>query len=311
MSKLYNAWMSAKQIRNTKLIKEFELNLATEIVQKHYIAAWYPFREDFAVQWHNASYFIVSYGGGQFNKFCIVGLNKEKNALKCRSSKNCNNPRHQGHVKLVEKLMKNNNLIINNKQITNNDNNNLTSSSIPSSLPTSLSLIIFPKPLSTTQVSLFPSTSAQAAFIQQLHDPFSIPMEFKPNSHPPHCKCKLTDGRLGSYKSMAEVLPGKANDYCKVWLLYNELHGRKQYYWRCMQNNPECDIYYNGAQDGLFVYSSTTIVSHIVLLDFIYQLITGKGASFAGFVTHKKMINCYCFGKTQPNYMQQNTFIKV
>jgi hypothetical protein len=60
------------------------------------------------------------------------------------------------------------------------------------------------------------------------------------------------------------------------------------------------------------VYSSGTVVSHAVPMDFVLQLVTGKGASFAEFVAHKELLNELCFGyKASPAFLQKKGFIGV
>ena len=308
LSRTFDAWMKPKDIQNPGLIQHYEATVLTEIAQKTHIAAWYPFKEDFAVQWLNLPYFAVSYGGGQLNKFCIVGFNKDKSKLVCKDATKKENPRHQAHVILVDRLLQSKGLVAFQGNIITEAEKALIISSVPS-LPETTG---FSKPISKTRLSLIPSTSVQEALKQQLQNPQSVPMEFKPKNHPEKCKCVLENGDQGQYKTSPEILPGKASGHCVVWLLYEQLNNRTQYYWRCMQNNPACDVFYNGAEDGFLTYSSTTIVSHAVPLDFILQLVTGKGASFAGFIAHKELMNIFCFGeKKECAYMGRSSFIKV
>jgi len=207
----------------------------------------------------------------------------------------------------VEKLMREKNLVIYNKSIV--------SASEVEDLPPPVIIpqSTFPKPLSSKPISLFPSSDIQAALVKQLHSPDSIPFHFKPTEHPETCKCVLENGIKGVYKESPEVIPGKSNGHVTVWLLYGEpLSGRTMYYWRCKQNNPLCDIFYDGRDDGFLVYSTTNIVSHTIPMDFVLQLVTGKGASFSGFISHKELMNILCYGQDKKGaYLQKNNFIKV
>jgi hypothetical protein len=63
--------------------------------------------------------------------------------------------------------------------------------------------------------------------------------------------------------------------------------------WRCINNNPDCDIHYDGGNDGVFNYSGKTLVSYALLLSFTFNLITGKGDTFDGFVEHSSLMNKY------------------
>lgn len=304
MPRTCNAWIPANKVPE-RLILAFESHLNSAISEKQHIAAWYPFREDFVVQWKNFPYFVVSYGAGQFNKFCIVGLSKDGKQLKCKNSKNCNVPRHQAHVKLVERLMKEKELIIHQKSI-------IKASELTPIEPSIPTISTFPKPLSSSKISFFLSSEIKATLAHQLEFPKSIPMEFKPSSPPSHCKCILADKSNGTYKSEPEIIPGKANGSCSVWLLYGPpLTERTMYYWRCKHNNPICDIFYDGQEHGFLVYSTTTIVSYSIPMDFALQLITGKGASFSGFAAHKNLMNTMCFGYPAESHMKKSLFIKV
>lgn len=138
-------------------------------------------------------------------------------------------------------------------------------------------------------------------------------MQFKPSKHLEHCHCVLTtEGAKGTYKSEPERMPAKKA--CTVWLLNGApLTDRKVYYWRCNQNNTACDIYYDGTEEGFLAYSSQTVVSLAVPMDFVLQLITGRGTTFSGFVQHKELLNELCFGRKEEEclYMAKKGLIKV
>lgn len=305
-SKLYNAWLSPKSIRRPTLIEQFERKQVSEITAKQHAVSWYPFDEQFAVKWKEQPFFVVSYGGRQTNKFCIVRLDKTGTKLKCKTAKHPHNPRHKIHLNMITSLMKSHELVIHNQTIMT-----VQEAAATPIISTMQSIPTFPKPLSTSKVTIFPSKDLQDQLVKHVHDLAAIPMEFKPLSYPDHCQCTLPEGGYGSYKSVPETMPG--NKSCKVWLLHGPpLLGRKVFYWRCMQNNPACDIFYDGAKDGFLVYSSATVVSHLVPIDFIFQLTTGKGASFAGAVAQKELMNELIFGvQEKPLYLQKNNFIVV
>ncbi len=52
-------------------------------------------------------------------------------------------------------------------------------------------------------------------------------------------------------------------------------------------------MYYDGSEDGILNYSNTTLLSHVVLLDCLFSLLTSKEETFDGFVTRKHLINTY------------------
>ena len=165
LSKLHAVWMGPKEVHPQELVKEFEDHRATETSLKQTVAYWYPFGENFTVWWKDTPYFIVSYGGGQFNKFCIVGLDKEKKVLKCKNTSNCHTPRHQSHAKMVKKLMVQSGLVVYNKTIV------LQSmvAGLPSFVPDcSSSNNSIPKPLSNSKISLFLPESIRECLVKQV-----------------------------------------------------------------------------------------------------------------------------------------------
>jgi len=80
MSKLCAVWKSPVNIMDPELVRLFEQKRVNQIKDKTHLAAWYPFKEEMVVRWKNTPFFIVSYGGGQFNKFCIVANGGKGNA---------------------------------------------------------------------------------------------------------------------------------------------------------------------------------------------------------------------------------------
>lgn len=164
LSKLHAIWMAPKEV-DQQLIKEFEDRRATETFQKQTAAYWYPFGENFSVRWKDTPYFVVSYGGGQFNKFCIVGLDKEKKVLKCKDASNCHTPRHQSHAKMVKELMMQSGLVVHNKTIVLQS----TVEGLPSFVPDcSSSNNSIPKPLSNSKISLFLPDSIRQCLVKQV-----------------------------------------------------------------------------------------------------------------------------------------------
>jgi hypothetical protein len=77
----------------------------------------YPFEDHFVAQWNKLPFFIVPYGGGQYGKFCCIGLNKQGNTLKCKHAHHPNQPQHQVHITLAMKKMKRLGLVISNKSL--------------------------------------------------------------------------------------------------------------------------------------------------------------------------------------------------
>ncbi len=310
LSTLHSAWLAPKKIRNRKLLDDYERRYSAETPLKQQAVSWFPFDEKFVVQWKDHPFFVVSYGAGQLNKFCIIGLDKTGLVLVCKGTKNRGGSRHLVHINMVKSLMTSKQLVIHNREIMSADQ----AAKIPKRTPSSTDSI-FPSPLSTKPTSIFPSSTIQDCLIQHISSisaSTSIPMDLVPRQHPVHCKCILPEGLPGQYKTVPEPMSGNAGQ-CKVWLLYGKpLKGRTVFYWRCLQNNPLCDVYYDGGTEGLFVHSNATVVSHLVPLDFLLQLVSGKGASFAGFVSHKELMNKLLLGVNEtPSFVGKKLFIEV
>ena len=166
-------------------MQEFEEKRVKQIRDKTHLAAWYPFKEELVIQWKDHPFFIVSYGGGQFNKFCIVGMDKKQSALKCKNTHQPNQPVHLVHVQMVEKELLKLGLKLHNKTISP-----ATDLFLPSAFQDTTKSLT--KPISQHPIQL--KTAAELHLIRQkLHqDSASIPTSFTPKSHPEFCKCETT-----------------------------------------------------------------------------------------------------------------------
>ena len=111
-----NRWLTPGEVE-LDMVKKFESKREKQVAAKEHVAAWYPFGEQFVVQWKSHPFFIVPYGGQQINNFCVVALDKTGKHLKCKDTKHPNHPQHQVHVQLVQKEMTKLNLTIRNKTI--------------------------------------------------------------------------------------------------------------------------------------------------------------------------------------------------
>jgi hypothetical protein len=259
------SWVSAKDIRNKNLILAFEEQRDQLMKEKRHLASWYPYTEQFVVQWKNLPFFIVPYGSGQLNNFCVVGLDKNGKFLKCKHVHNPNQPQHQVHVKLVQKEMAKLELHIGNKKFCSKEEMMTTENSEPStneSIPKQ-------RPISKKQINLNCSIAEGQMREGHFSSSHTIPTEFKPKSHPEFCQCQ-SDSKL--YKSAPEPL----NIAPILWLpLGRPVQDRKIFVWKCQRNNPKCDIFYDGHEDSIFNYSNKTLVSHVVLFKMLFSLLTG------------------------------------
>ena len=257
------SWVSAKEIPKKKLIEEFELTRDQLVKEQKHLAAWYTFDEHFVVRWENKPYFVVPYESGQLNNFCIVGLDTTKTKLKCTGVHNPGQATHQVHVKLVQAEMRKLGL-----QIA--DLVSLTTTS-------SAEKVEKVRPISQQQISLQTSTEVMVARNKLVHGTQALPTCFKPTSHPEVCQCETVTEtgekvQVTHYKSEAEVM----NIQPTLWLSFGApVTDKSIFVWKCKNNNPSCNIYYDGREDAIFNYSNTTLVSHVVLFEFLFGLVTG------------------------------------
>ena len=227
-SNVCNCWVNPADILDPSLVEQFELKRLQQVKEKQHVAAWYPFGEHFVVQWKQHPFFIVPYGGGQMNKFCVVGLNKSGLELKCKHAHHPNNPQHQVHVQIVKKEMTRLGLTIWNKTFIPIDQ-------MPKN-PTLPSPISIPsrKPYSTTKINLKGNNALNNIRLQLHQSSSSIPQEFKPNPPPKYCTC-TTPSEQGTevvhctpYKVAPEALPKETT----LWLHHGPpVTGRKAYVW--------------------------------------------------------------------------------
>lgn len=275
MSTWCATWKQPKDITNPDLVKEYEEGRLTQVKFKNHFATWYPRREDLVVQWKNSPFFIVSYGAGQFNKFCIVGLDKTKKRLKCKNTHQSNMAHHQAHVGMVEKEMQKLGMAIRHKTIM--------ATSVPSppaTIPVDTTKPVS-KPISQQVIHLKTSDYFHNVRLTMHQNHDKIPAAFSPTSVPDHCKCETVqenpDGTTQTvYATQYKLASEPTNKPTTLWLPYGpSITNRKAYVWRCQNHNPACNVYYDGHDDAIFNYSNSTMVSHAVLFEFLFGLVTG------------------------------------
>ena len=157
-------------------------------------------------------------------------------------------------------------------------------------IPTPLAPPKAPKltlPVSQGFIHLEPSAEVQLAMQGHYHGSPTLPADFRPTSHPDLCKCNA------KYQESPSPLPVQ----CTLWLNTGlPVTGRKIYAWQCLNNNPECTIYYQGASDGIFNYSNATFISYMVLFDCLFGYVTEKGETFDGYIQQKHFLNKFSLG---------------
>lgn len=303
LSYMCNSWVPVDKIMNKALVEKFERERFTPVPHKEQTPTWLLQADDFIVQWMSHPYFVVPCGGGQTNKFCVVGLDKAGVSLKCKHTKEPHVALHQLHAGIVKREMTRRDLVIFNKKIIPKGE----ATDIPEEKkkePTRA------KPYSTSPVAiqLQPAVIAKLAEIALRKNS----LELQPPRPTGSCKCfNSPKNPQCQYKQY----PTREAQPVSLWLEAGApVTGINLYYWQCLVENPECRVYYDGVEDGIFNYSNKTLVSHPVLIEFLFSLITGKGETFDGYVSRKAMMNKYCYGytgHTKVAFLQKATFIKV
>ena len=297
---LLSSWQSATSVPH-ELIVEYEEQRARQIDLKRHVTSWFPFEEQFVAQWHNHPFFIVSYGAGQTNKFCVVGLDT-KRALTCKHASDPHKSQHVVHRKLVQEHMKKHQLVVHNRSIMTAAAAATMSVSEESREPVAPKLT---KPLSKLEISVQPSAEMQEILDTHHRNSTKLPTKLYPKAHPDQCCC--TDP--GPYRQFTQ----KVTDGL-LYLSSGPPVLVEVFKWSCRNNNSKCDIFYDGGEDEILNYSNKTLVSHTVLLEFLFGLITGHGDTFDGFVMLKDTLNKRILGhtgNTEIAFLQRATFIKV
>jgi hypothetical protein len=281
LDSMWNSWVNPGEIKKVALVKEFEEQKSALVTQKKHIAAWYPLNEQLVVQWKDHSFFIVSHGSGELNNFCVVGINKLGTGIICKHTNHPNIPQHQVHVQLVEKEMEKLKLRIWNKtrigsvfEVQNCPEEQLELQKSKRNW--------IEHPASTTSITLTSIESIHTKRLQHYQGSPTLVQEFKPESPPRFCKCV---SHVGSGTDTAEIcctVYKTAPDLIihpkgtTLWLPQGPpVTGCRIFVWKCQNNNAECTQYYDGYKDGIFNYNNVTLVSHVVLFEFLLGLVSG------------------------------------
>jgi hypothetical protein len=286
MGKFCAKWKFPNEVQDSELVRVFEEKRVQQIKDKRHLAAWYPFKEELVVQWKDYPFFIVSYGGGQFNKFCIVGLDKTRTALKCKNAHLPNQSLHQVHVQMVEKEMNRLGLCIHHKTIS--PANDIFPPAALKDTTRSLS-----KPISQHRLQVESAEEIHKIRCQLHQNSSTLPIMFAPVSHPRFCKCETEMTDSGGSVSVVcqtgyKLIPDAVSKPTTLWLPHGPpITDRRAYVWRCKMENPACNVFYDGYQDGIFNYSNSTMVSHSIMFEFLFGMITGYGKG-EGWVERRK-----------------------
>ena len=94
---MVKAWANPDKDLDSTLVQQFEKQNSQRFFAKQYPSR-FPHGQPFVVRWKNYSYFVVPYGGSNANQFCVIGLDRKKKTLKCRTTSGPNQPHHLNHV---------------------------------------------------------------------------------------------------------------------------------------------------------------------------------------------------------------------
>lgn len=265
-------WKRPFQILDKTLVENFEMS-GSHIASHTSYVPWYTTRENINIQWKDYPYWIVAHGAGQLNKFCIVGLDKTGEQLRCKKTQNPNQTTHRSHATAVAEELTRLGLRIHHKTISPKFDLFL-----PAKLADKTRSVT--KPISKKPIPL--TTSAEMHKLRQTYmSPHLIPSSFRPSSHPRFCQCESqilhSDGTTSIIcKTGYKPDPTPAARHSTLWLPYGKpITNLVMYVWQCTHENPSCNIYYDGAEDGIFVWSTQTMVSHAVAFEFFFSLISG------------------------------------
>lgn len=134
------------------------------------------------------------------------------------------------------------------------------------------------KPVSKTPINILDNTKLTEA-TKKLYAG-GIPEEFKPTCHPEFCKCAtvevINEKEIEHFRTEYEPAPRQLATKSCLWLPFGaSVTNRAIFSWRCRNNNPKCEVFYDGVEDGIFNYSNKTLVATVVLLDFLLSLVCG------------------------------------
>lgn len=271
---IFNSWKSTEDIVSeglSHMVPEYESKLTKLTAEKQHLQAWYEERENFVMQWRSFPCFIVPYGGGEIQKFCAVVLNKKGNSLVCRKAHHPDHPVHKVHVHLVEKKLTELGLRVwpDAKYIG-------PESDLQPASDTGVKKDHIQKPFSTTPINIISGSQIEQARLEHYHKSPLLPEAFIPLKPPEECNCIEVDREGKTCKGKYKAGPEACSKSTVLWLPHGPpVVGRKAYVWRCKKNNPACTRHYDGHSAGIFNYSDSTMVSHVLLYDFLFGLITG------------------------------------
>ena len=319
---IWNSWQSVEDLVCDDLLSEFEQKFAANS-QSLPTADNYTLKQP--VRYLQSRYFVVSYGFGYTNAFCVVGPDKNCTALCCKGVAVTSVPHHTYHVKEVLKLF--------------DPAQPLAETNIMTILPNYGKNINMLASTSTSSTTSTTSTASTEPTETELNDDVDIIVEPKVDQAHSYKSIflildentlnniglfNLQQAIKGHHRPAASDIPAQCK--CKLpssyeeadrqslpySLLYSEKGVVQVYVYErwCKNSNFTCTIHYDGSSDGIFNYNSKKLFTYSLLFDFLFSLVSGRGTTFGGFVTKINMNYTYLTWKGSKT-PQQFVFLKT
>ena len=262
----FNSWEPLDNLNCSNLINEFDST--RERVSKEQLVG------DKIIQYGRSPYFCVPYGFGAPNTYCIVGPDKQQSSLKCKRTSHAYTSVHKSHVQKVMSFVEESQIDI--KTLLKHHGKNLIQIRNDQKYRQQEEDI---KSLSQTKVHI----NLKLDILRRMQSCGTF-IHLKPASllERVNCKCNVYAGdnicNQNVYNQEPDVVFENSFLYSERGITVVQVYGIK-----CVNNNPNCTIHYNGREDGIFNYSGKILVSYTMFFDFMFSLICGNGNTFNGY----------------------------
>jgi hypothetical protein len=309
-SEKYNSWECIDDLFCDQLIEEFERTRGgDQSAAATLTVAGQLSRTDKVIQYLDTPYFLVPYGQGQFNKYCIVGPDANGTQMRCKHCRHPKTSHHLGHAaKVVVALNEANGEFAHfavHKFLPNFGKNlhflladNINAATDEAEYLESITA------LSWKSISLdLDKTVTECLGDTMYHHKLKTKERFEPPKEdiPAYGKC-LNDQMV----ACSYTAPECAFTHSK---LYTEMgvFAAKVFVVRCTNNNAACTIHYDGQLDGVFnftgmcciifirvrkrtliaifvnIITGNILVSYTLMMDFLFTMLSGNGITFSGY----------------------------
>lgn len=284
----WDSWVLINDLHCDQLIEDFEGkkensedNLMATMEASGFIAPTI----DKVVRYLSTSYFLVPYGMGRINQFCVVGPSSNKIKMKC-TSKHANVAHHLNHGKLVvQAILAGYFGPLPLGDLLPNLNKNKHTLSAQTTTPDYPCLSFNPVGFDFSQDLQIKLRDINWVVGDQRR-------QLKPEGErPTYCKCPPKEsGEKCLYLPEVVCLSKKAKLYTLSGIIMVET-----YFWKCEKGKKKCNIHYDGGKDGIFNFTGTILVSYSIFMDFVTTLICAKAISFSGYINKINMMYSFVF----------------